>query len=136
MRHRLVQAMGVGLILFTATDLHAGNGFELVTYSVVGSAGVQEIDTWRMFSAVGQPIAGEDVTGNGFSITSGFPPISGGEIQCQADLTNDGELNFFDISVFLGAFGEQSEIADFNNDGFYDFFDIASFISLYSLGCP
>lgn len=55
---------------------------------------------------------------------------------CPADLNGDGQLDFFDISSFLTAFGLQEPIADFNNDGAWDFFDISGFLSAYSAGCP
>ena len=55
---------------------------------------------------------------------------------CKADLTGDGELDFFDISAFLSAFTSGDLIADFTNDGILDFFDISAFLSAFSDGCP
>lgn len=55
---------------------------------------------------------------------------------CAADLTGDGELNFFDISVFLAAFSAQDPSADINNDGVFNFFDVSGYINLFSAGCP
>lgn len=135
MRFTLNEAIGFGLALLTATGFYADSGFEIVTYTVVGGAGVQESDDWSLFSAVGQPIVGGDAMGGGFSVTSGFPHTPG-VLQCPGDLTDDGMLNFFDISAFLSAYSAQMPIADFNNDGMYNFFDISIFISLYSMGCP
>lgn len=136
MRFTLSKSIGFGLAMLTATSVYADNDFEIVTYSVVGSTGVQESGDWSIFSAVGQPIVGGDAMGGGFSITSGFPHNTGGVLQCPGDLTDDGMLNFFDISAFLSAYSAQMPIADFNNDGMYNFFDISIFISLYSMGCP
>lgn len=56
--------------------------------------------------------------------------------ECQPDLNGDGELDFFDISAFLTAFGNGEAIADFNSDGELDFFDISAFLAAYSAGCP
>jgi len=53
-----------------------------------------------------------------------------------ADLTGDGILDFFDISAFLTAFGNQDPVADFTGDGAFDFFDISAFLSVFSAGCP
>ncbi|PCI08369.1 hypothetical protein COB72_08465 [bacterium] len=53
-----------------------------------------------------------------------------------ADLNNDGVLNFFDISVFLQAFGAMDLVADFNNDGVLNFFDISAFLIVFGEGCP
>lgn len=55
---------------------------------------------------------------------------------CVADLNNDGELNFFDVSAFLGFFASQNPIADLNSDGGFDFFDVSLFLSAFSIGCP
>lgn len=48
---------------------------------------------------------------------------------CDADINNDGELNFFDISAFI-KFG-----IDFNGDGQFNFFDISGFLNLFNAGC-
>jgi len=61
--------------------------------------------------------------------------IIGGLI-CQADLTGDGQLDFFDISAFLTLFGNQDPAADFSGDGAFDFFDISAFLNEFSAGCP
>jgi IgA Peptidase M64 len=54
-----------------------------------------------------------------------------------ADLTGDGEVNFFDVSAFLSAFDDQSPIADFTGDGLFDFFDVSAFLVAFSSGgCP
>lgn len=49
---------------------------------------------------------------------------------CPADLTGDGELNFFDVSQFL------VDQPDYNSDGVFNFFDVAGFIADYLAGCP
>lgn len=54
---------------------------------------------------------------------------------CPADLNNDGNINFIDVSVFINAYSNQQPAADFNHDGEYNFFDITMFLSAYSLGC-
>lgn len=55
---------------------------------------------------------------------------------CQADFTDDGVLDFFDISAFLSAYSAMDSQADFNNDGSYDFFDVSAFLTAYGAGCP
>lgn len=56
--------------------------------------------------------------------------------ECPADMNGDGALDFFDISAFLTAFGNQDSIADFTSDGVFDFFDISGFLAAFSAGCP
>ncbi|MFG0314135.1 MAG: GC-type dockerin domain-anchored protein [Phycisphaerales bacterium] len=55
---------------------------------------------------------------------------------CAADLTGDGELNFFDVSAFLNAFTAMDPVADFTGDGVLDFFDVSGFLHAYNAGCP
>lgn len=55
--------------------------------------------------------------------------------ECAADLTGDGELNFFDVSVFLSYFNDADPLADFTGDGAFDFFDVSAFLSAYNAGC-
>ena len=55
---------------------------------------------------------------------------------CPADLTDDGQLNFFDVSAFLTAFASMDPAADFSGDGQFNFFDVSSFLSLFAAGCP
>ncbi len=56
--------------------------------------------------------------------------------QCQADVNNDGTLNFFDISLFLSAYAAEDPLADFNQSGTFNFFDISAFLAAFSAGCP
>lgn len=55
---------------------------------------------------------------------------------CPADLNGDGNLDFFDVSVFLTAFNQSNPLADFNNDGSFNFFDVSAFLTAFSGGCP
>lgn len=55
---------------------------------------------------------------------------------CLADLSGDGNLNFFDVSAFLSAFGKMQSEADFTGDGMYNFFDVSAFLAAFSAGCP
>lgn len=55
---------------------------------------------------------------------------------CLADLTGDGELNFFDVSAFINAYTSGDPSADFNGDGMFNFFDVSAFIAAFSAGCP
>ncbi len=55
---------------------------------------------------------------------------------CPADLTGDGMLDFFDLSAFLDALGNEDPIADFSGDGLYDFFDVSAYLGAFGEGCP
>ncbi len=60
------------------------------------------------------------------------PPIP----ECAGDLTDDGLLDFFDVSAFLDAFASQDSVADFTDDGIFDFFDVSAFLDAFGAGCP
>ena len=49
-----------------------------------------------------------------------------------ADLTQDGRVNFFDISLFINLFAEADERADLRRDGVFDIDDIRVFLGLYN----
>ena len=55
---------------------------------------------------------------------------------CQADLTGDGILDFFDVSEFLDLFAQGDPRADFTGDGTFDFFDVSDFLDAFAAGCP
>ncbi len=55
---------------------------------------------------------------------------------CPADLTNDGNLNFLDVSAFLAAYSAQDPLADFEADGSFNFLDVSAFLAAYGMGCP
>ena len=57
-------------------------------------------------------------------------------IQCDADLNNDSQINFLDVSAYLAAFSSQDPIADFEADGNFNFLDVSAFLAAFSAGCP
>lgn len=65
---------------------------------------------------------------------AGADPIT--VIACPPDLNHDGSLDFFDVSAFLSAFGNQDPVADWNGDGQWDFFDVSAFLTAFGNGCP
>jgi len=54
----------------------------------------------------------------------------------EADFTNDGVLDIFDVFAFLDAFNAQDAAADFTDDGVFDVFDVFGFLDLFNQGCP
>jgi peroxidase len=56
---------------------------------------------------------------------------------CPADVNNDGTLNYFDVSAYIGHFSAQDPRADYSgHDGVFDFFDVSVFLDAYNAGCP
>lgn len=58
-------------------------------------------------------------------------------LECRADLSDDGIIDFFDVSAFVGYYSAMHPLADMTRDGNWDFFDVSLFLQLYSIGsCP
>lgn len=55
---------------------------------------------------------------------------------CASDITNDGELDFFDISEFLRGYLAENPVVDFYTDGIFDFFDVSEFLEAFTEDCP
>ncbi|MFG0300081.1 MAG: M14 family zinc carboxypeptidase [Phycisphaerales bacterium JB047] len=73
--------------------------------------------------------------GSGSIVEAGVDDLRIEAVGCStnpADLNGDGELDFFDVSLFLNAFSNQDPTADFNGDGSYDFFDVSAFLAAFS----
>lgn len=56
---------------------------------------------------------------------------------CDADLTGDGLLNFFDLAAYMALYNDQNPAADLAPPtGLLNFFDLAAYLDLYNTGCP
>ena len=53
---------------------------------------------------------------------------------CPADLNNDGEVGFADLSVILSAW-EESDAGDANGDGQTNFSDLSAVLSAWGSDC-
>lgn len=62
--------------------------------------------------------------------------VSGLPVACRADLDGNGQLNFFDVALWLQSFNAQGPVADWNSDGLFDFFDITAFLVAFNAVCP
>lgn len=59
------------------------------------------------------------------------------EDACQSDFAEPfGVLDFFDVLAFLRAFADLDFAADLTGDGDLNFFDVARFLHLFEAGCP
>jgi len=67
----------------------------------------------------------------GSMFVTALPPVV-----CPADLNDDGDLNFFDVSAFLNAFNAGLPDGDFDDNGEFNFFDVSAFLNAFSAGCP
>jgi trimeric autotransporter adhesin len=85
----------------------------------------------------GGPLGSALYVGGGFESAGGVPVnrIARWGVSRPADLNGDGNIDFFDISLFLSLFNAQDPVADFNDDGLFNFFDVSSFLNAFQAGC-
>ena len=135
---RALMVAGVaGVMTAGAAAGPSGGGFEITWYTIdAGGTMSSTGGSYELSGTIGQPDAGAEMSGGSFSLTGGFWPGVDGGVACPADLTGDGQLNFFDVSAFLSAFSSMDPVADFTGDGNFNFFDVSAFLSAFSAGCP
>lgn len=100
------------------------------------SAVVQEDVFGRSVGVSGSTVIGGASASNEFGTFTGSAYLFHLELPCLADLNSDGELDFFDVSVFLMMFGAMDPSVDFNQDMQFDFFDVSLFLQAFLAGCP
>jgi len=54
------------------------------------------------------------------------------DLPCPADLTGEGDVNFFDLVEFITRFNANDPRADLDTNGVLNFFDIAAYLGLFS----
>ncbi len=126
-----------------------GDGSMRMTLSAAPDAIVQEIPIEGVdLPAIPfeLPTLGSDTAGVEFTLSPQSIAIdasititinaNGSPASCPADLTGDGNLDFFDVSAFLNAYGNMEPVADFDGNGEYDFFDVSAFLNAFTAGCP
>ena len=80
-----------------------------------------------------------DLSGNEVLIQGGITVVASGTLPpppppCPADLNNDGEVGFADLSVILSAW-EESDAGDANGDGQTNFSDLSAVLSAWGSDC-
>jgi len=114
----------------------AGEGFGTMSYpipDIVGFDGQSRYMQWR----VSDPEAVDGFAASPIVEVRLFCTMHGTcTDHCPADLTGDGLLDFFDVSVFLDGLGGQNIASDFTDDGLWDFFDVSAFLDAFGAGCP
>ncbi|RMH26546.1 MAG: hypothetical protein D6692_09010 [Planctomycetota bacterium] len=60
-----------------------------------------------------------------------------GQGVCEADLTGNGSLDFFDVSLFIEWYNTRDARSDLAAPfGVWNFFDVAEYIAMFAAGCP
>lgn len=130
-------------------SLATGGAFRIESdgVDVTGDLQIPVTNGWQNWTAVtttinleaGQQVlrfvntsaAGQEYNLNSFEFTT-----VGGSCS-PADIAEGfGQLDFFDVSAFIGLFSSGDLDADLTDDGVLDFFDISQFLTIFAQGCP
>lgn len=110
-----------------AMAVNIGNPSDMVGYEAADTMG------WARWVAYGNNRVYASDTVEGVVV---FDVVNECTLGCPVDYNEDGVLNFFDVSLFIGYYHEGSPRADLNGDGRFNFFDVSVFIEMYQAGCP
>jgi len=114
----------------------SGGPYEIVSYTIDGGGTTSSTGgAFTLGGTIGQPDAGQTMTGGSFELTGGFWATVG-VVTCSADFTGDGSLDIFDVFAFLDAFNAMDPSADFVVDGVFDIFDVFAYLNAFNAGCP
>ncbi|MGJ8636380.1 MAG: GC-type dockerin domain-anchored protein [Phycisphaerales bacterium] len=135
---------GEGYLLHTGDPLTNGAAyiFDLNTHQQIAKLSASNEDRYKFFArsvaiSESKAFAGAYYDSHGSYLNAGSVFVFDlPNAACQADLNDDGQLDFFDLSAFLTAYSSADPSVDFNNDGLFDFFDISQYLTLYQAGCP
>lgn len=132
-------------------EVSSNNGSTWTTLEIVGPATAESGGGWFYKSfRVADFVASTNQfrvrfiacdNGGGSVVEAGVDGISLAATTCEqddcpADFNGDGEVDFFDVQAFLGAFTAQQPAADLNGDLAFDFFDVQIFLGIFAAGCP
>lgn len=120
-----------GASFVTVETVNNSSGWNTVEFRVSDHVTVTSQMVFRFTS---QDTPNDSVTESGVDAFRVFDIVC--DTPCFADLNNSGNLDFFDISLFISLFNQQSPQADLNNDGLFNFFDVSDYIALFNAGCP
>lgn len=120
-----------GSTFTTVETVNNSSGWNTVEFRVADHVTVTSQMVFRFTS---QDTPNDSITESGVDAFRIFDIVC--DTPCFADLNNSGNLDFFDISLFLSLFNQQSPQADLNNDGLFNFFDVSDYIALFNAGCP
>ncbi|MEA5612266.1 GC-type dockerin domain-anchored protein [Nodularia spumigena] len=147
---------GTALALQSFDDGFQRNIYMGGSFTEVGGVAVNRVAAWdgtnweglgsgvngTVISFSTLPLSGKLVVGGTFTQAglqqsiSKIGTWSNPQSACPADVNEDCQLTFFDVSLFFSWLSASDPRADFNGDGLINFFDQSAFINAYNAGCP
>ncbi len=119
----------------TLNGMSSGEGYGTMFYPLMD--GALDGQTFYMQWIVADPnAAGGFARSDIAQVTPFCTMIASCAPECVADFDGNGTLDFFDVSIFIGAYNKSNPIADLDGNGTFDFFDVSAFINAFGAGCP
>jgi len=119
-----------GSTFSTVETVSDSSGWNTVEFRVSDHAAITD---QMVFRFTVQDTPNDSITESGVDAFRVFDIVCGSD--CLADFDGSGALDFFDVSGFINAFGDQDPQADLTGDGNFDFFDVSAFINAFNAGC-
>jgi len=117
------------------SGMSAGDGYGTLIYPIADPS--LEGQTFYMQWLVSDPNAGDGLARSQVAAVTPFCTMTSAcAPSCPADLDGNGQLDFFDVSAFVTAHGNQDPAADIDGNGELNFFDVSAFVSAFADGCP
>jgi len=105
-----------------------GTGFTVTGSTFASGGGISSGGPFSVQGTTGQSNSGTDLSGGGFSVSSGFwePVVSMQDPLCLGDCDNSGAVNFNDLVSMLFEFGNTAEdsACDCDESGEINFNDL------------
>ena len=125
--------VGTTLVFWPRTS--TAQTFDIAWYTMDGGGGQSGDGTFELNGTIGQPDAGVELAGGGFSLTGGFQLAVTNAILL-GDVNLDGAVNLLDVDPFIDrlASGDFQAEADCNEDGVVNLLDVDPFIAILGGG--
>ena len=131
----LILMMIFGITLTAGSITAKAQTFSIPWYSTDGGGGQSGDGTFDLSGTIGQPDAGVELSGSGFTLTGGFR-LTATKLVLLGDVNLDGLVNLLDVDPFIDrlASGDFQAEADCNEDKVVNLLDVDPFIVLLSGG--
>lgn len=119
----------------TLNGMSAGDGYGTMFHPLMDPA--MDGETFYMQWVIADPNAPDGFSRSDIAMVTPFcSMIASCAAECPVDFDGNGTLDFFDVSLFIGAYNDEDTLADLDGNGVFNFFDVSAFVNAFASGCP
>ena len=135
LRYLLFLMTMVTISLFAIPLTATAQTFTIVWFTIDGGGGQASDGSLELTGSIGQPDAGTELNGGGFTLTGGFQLPTTAAVLL-GDVNLDGVVNLLDVDPFIDrlASGDFQAEGDCNEDGVVNLLDVDPFIAILAGG--